>query len=92
MTDETASDWLAAALAETAPMSDALFRQGITEARQSCTFHGQIVPAVLRPQKSVDDYAKSLTALDWAGREDNCLSGPSEAKRLGDVVKRIGRD
>jgi hypothetical protein len=89
MSDETASDWLAAAIAETADMSDAMFGQGITEARRSCTFHGQLVPAIRAPQKRVDDYRASI-GLPPAGQVPRQIDdGRGQTRALGDVVRRI---
>lgn len=94
MSDETASDWLAAAIAETADMSDELFRQGVTEARRACTFHGQLVPAIRAPQKRVDDYRVSIglapVGLIEAAKPAMHLEGPrGGARMLGDVIKRL---
>ena len=94
MSDETASDWLAAAIGETADMSDELFRQGVTEARRACTFHGQLVPAIRAPQKRVDDYRQSIglpaigqvkAALRLDARRDGTML-------LGDITKRIAAE
>ena len=95
MSDETASDWLAAAIAETADMPDALFRQGVSEARKSCTFHGQLVPAIRAPQKRVDDYRASLGMPSISYKPDNVhqLAAPRRGTgMIGDAVKRIGRE
>lgn len=92
MSDETASDWLAAAIAETADMPDALFRQGVSEARKSCTFHGQLVPAIRAPQKRVDDYRASIGMSSISYKPDNVhqLTGPRRGTgMIGDAVKRI---
>lgn len=94
MTDETASDWLAAAIAETADMTDELFRQGVGEARKSCTFHGQLVPAIRAPQKRVDDYRQSigLPAIGAAKQAKQAMlarSGDGGALRLADAMKWI---
>lgn len=95
MTDETASDWLAAAIGETADMTDELFRQGVTEARRACTFHGQLVPAIRAPQRRVDDYRQSI-GLPAIGQVDAAvmhLDGPRGGSRmLGDITKRIAAE
>ena len=94
MSDETASDWLAAAIGETADMSDELFRQGVTEARRACTFHGQLVPAIRAPQKRVDDYRQSI-GLPAIGQVEAALR--LDARRggtvlLSDITKQIAAE
>lgn len=48
MNDDMASDWLAAAAAEVAHLSDFAFREGCAKARRDCTHHGQIIPTLLK--------------------------------------------
>jgi hypothetical protein len=92
MTDETASDWLAAAIAETSELSDAAFGAAVAKARKTCTYHGQIIPAIAAeaPAPKPDPFAWALACHKPASP---ALSGPSDGpKRLGDVVKRIATD
>ena len=93
MSDETASDWLAAAIAETSDMSDAMFAQGVSEARKVCTFHGQLVPAIRAPQKRVDEYRASIGMPLLGQRTQERIEGPRGGTRmLGDVVKQIAAE
>jgi hypothetical protein len=64
MTDEMASDWLAAALGECLHLSDDQFKRGCAAARRECTHHAQIVPTIVKSAGEgvtmVDRYAS-----DW---------------------------
>lgn len=67
MNDDMASDWLAAAAAEVAHLSDFAFSQGCAKARRDCNHHGQIVPTLL---KAAESAAPPAIADDgWNGYE-----------------------
>lgn len=48
MSDEMASDWLAAALGECLYLTDEQFKRGCAAARRECSHHAQIIPAIIR--------------------------------------------
>jgi hypothetical protein len=64
MTDEMASDWLAAALGECLHLSDDQFKRGCAAARRECTHHAQIVPAIIKASGEAVDIFERY-ARDW---------------------------
>jgi hypothetical protein len=92
MTDETASDWLAAAVAETTDLSDDAFRAGVANARKTCTYHGQIIPTIVADASDrgkPDPFAWAL-ACHAPTMPAMHLDGPTGgARMLGDVLKGI---
>jgi hypothetical protein len=64
MTDEMASDWLAAALGECLHLTDGQFKRGCAAARRESTHHAQIIPAIIKSAgESVDTSDRYLA--DW---------------------------
>lgn len=59
MTDEMASEWILSALDDLAHLSDGEFESGCRNARQTCSHHGQILPAILN-----NEVTKYRAALD----------------------------
>jgi len=92
MTDETASDWLAAAIGETADMSDAAFKAAVGRARKSCTYHGQIIPTIAaeaREYSKPDPYSWALACHQTSRQMPALTDDRSGAKQIGDVAKRL---
>lgn len=52
MSDDAATEWLAVAAGEVANLRPYAFRTGCSEARKTCSHHGQIIPTIL---KAADD-------------------------------------
>lgn len=48
MSDEMASDWLAAALGECLYLTDEQFKRGCAAARRECNHPSQIIPAIIK--------------------------------------------
>lgn len=48
MSDEMASDWLAAALGECLYLTDEQFKRGCAAARRGCNHPSQIIPAIIK--------------------------------------------
>ena len=93
MSDETASDWLAAAVAETAEMSDAMFGAAVAKARKTCTYHGQIIPTVtaeLVQAPKADPFAWAMACHKPSKPYVAIDNDRTGQKRLGDVVKSLG--
>lgn len=67
MNDDMASDWLAAAAAEVAHLSDFAFSQGCAKARRDCNHHGQIVPTLLKAAETAAPQA--IRDDGWDGYE-----------------------
>lgn len=86
MSDDMASDWLAAALFEVRDMGEAQFRAGCRNARSTCTHHAQIIPAIM--QGSAE--ASKPDPFAWA-LECHKPSRPVAALMGGDGPKRIGQ-
>ena len=93
MSDDMATDWLAAALVELRDMNDGAFYAGCRHARQTCTHHGQIIPAIAakaRESSKPDPFAWAMVCHQ-PRKPYTALGGDrSGQKRLGDVVKRLG--
>jgi hypothetical protein len=95
MSDDMATDWLAAALVELRDMSDGAFHAGCRHARQTCTHHGQIIPAVMagaREASKPDPFRWALACHQPSQPVPALTDGRSGAKRLGDVVKQLGHE
>ena len=93
MSDDTASDWLAAAVAETADMSDYAFQAAVAKARKTCTYHGQIIPTVtaeLVQAKKPDPFAWAMACHKPSKPYVAIDNDRTGQKRIGDVVKRLG--
>ncbi len=92
MTDSAARDWLAAAAAELRTIPPATLARACSEARKTVTHHGQIIPAIVAASAE----ARKPDPFAWAlacHKPDQSLAGPSDRpKRIGDIVKRIGRE
>lgn len=67
LSDDAASDWIAAAAAELQGLPEHRIVEGLAEARQSCSHHGQIVPTVLkahrRAQAEIDGFVRQMDAI-----------------------------
>lgn len=48
MSEDAAAEWLAVAASELAGYSKLMVEAGLSDARQNCTYHGQIVPHVIK--------------------------------------------
>lgn len=48
MSEDAAAEWLAVAAGELAGYSKLMVEAGLSDARQTCTYHGQIVPHVIK--------------------------------------------
>ena len=93
MSDETASDWLAAAVAETAEMSDAAFQTAVAKARKTCTYHGQIIPTVtaeMVERSKPDPFAWAMACHKPSKPYLALADERGGQKLLGDVVKGLG--
>ena len=95
MSDDMATDWLAAALFEVRDLADHQFRAGCRHARQTCTHHGQIIPAILQGSAEaakpdmetafIKNWNKSLK--DFSQGYPALTAPSSEPKRLGQVIR-----
>ena len=92
MSDDMATDWLAAALIELADFSDGAFAAGCRHARQTCTHHGQIIPAIAanaRESRKPDPFAWAMACHQPRKPYIAIDNDRAGQKRLGDVVKRL---
>lgn len=92
MSDDMASDWLAAALAETMDMSDVMFAEGCSKARRECTHHAQIIPAIRSRTAELDAYRMQMQASgagflrDWRGAQPALAHDNTAAKMIADAA------
>lgn len=63
MSDNAASDWIAAAYAETAHLPDHAFTAAAERARRECQYHGQVIPTMLRQSAEIEAFVKQLDAI-----------------------------
>ena len=63
MSDNAASDWIAAAYAETAHLSDPAFTVAAERARRECNYHGQVIPTMLKPSAEMDAFVRQMDAI-----------------------------
>lgn len=90
MSDDFASDWIAAAVAETAHLSDAAFSEAAQRARRECNYHGQIIPAMVKQSAELQEYIRKMDAYskpflrDHNG-EPRQIEHRGSAKRYGDI-------
>lgn len=90
MSDDMATDWLAAALVELGDMSDGAFYAGCRHARQTCTHHGQIIPAIAakaRESAKPDPFAWAMACHQPSKPVLALASDRSGPKRLGQVIR-----
>lgn len=98
MSDETASDWLAAALAETSVLDDDEFSECCAAARRECSYHGQIVPRMMRDKvdrlADVKAFSEKLARIApaWQPESDKRLSDNSEVAKMIEHAARSCRD
>lgn len=60
MSEEAAAEWLAVAAAELAGYSKRAVIEALSEARQGCTFHGQIVPFAIEAMKRAQPWLAAV--------------------------------
>lgn len=90
MSDDMASDWLAAALFEVRDMDDRQFRAACQHARATCTHHGQIIPAIMQASREVakpDPFAWALECHNPRKPIAAIASDRNGPKRLGQVIR-----
>lgn len=56
MSEDAAAEWLAVAAAELAGYSRRSVEAALSDARQRCTYHGQIVPHVIKYMEDVSTW------------------------------------
>lgn len=91
MTDSAARDWLAAAVAELRDIPPSTLARACAEARKTVTHHAQIIPAIIAASKDAakpDPFAWAIACHKPSGPV--AIGSERGAKRIGDVVKRIG--
>lgn len=96
MGDDMASDWLAAALGEVADLSEVDFAEGIQRARRECSYHGQIVPTILREHteraKRVAEYGRSLDALRWPlGKRHGQANSIADDRQVAGLIETAAK-
>ena len=87
MSDDMATDWLAAALVELSDMSDGAFYAGCRHARQTCTHHGQIIPAITanaRESAKPDPFAWAMACHQ---PKRALTSQRGSAQQIGQVIR-----
>lgn len=95
MGDDMASDWLAAIIAKTAHLSDAMFREGCRVASRNCSFHTEVLKTILGAnaeveefQRKMDAYSRPFLADHGAKRDVPAISDNREVQRLiGQAVR-----
>lgn len=90
MSDDMASDWLAAALFEVRDMGETQFRAACQHARATCTHHGQIIPAIMhraREAAKPDPFAWALACHEPRKPVAAIASDRNGPKQLGQVIR-----
>ena len=86
MSDEMASDWLAAALGECLYLTDQQFKQGCAAARRECTHHAQIIPTIMKAAGESVDMVDRYVA-DWNKSLRDYRKGyPAIAQERGQAI------
>ena len=95
MTDTAVKEWLAAAVAEVRHLSGPTLARAASQARKTCKFPSEVVPAIIAAAADVQKIDPAAQfALDWDRALDAysrgypALEGPQRGpKRLGQVVQ-----
>jgi hypothetical protein len=93
MSDDMARDWLTAAVAEVRNVPLGTLARACADVRKTATHHGQIIPAIMAATAEAtkpDPFAWALACHNPT--KPPALGHDGGAKRLGDVVKRLGYD
>ena len=90
MSDDMATDWLASALVELRDMGDGAFYAGCRHARQTCTHHGQIIPAIAakaREAAKPDPFAWALACHHPRTVNPALTAARGGQRQIGQVIK-----
>lgn len=93
MTEDAAAEWLAVAASELAGYGKLMVEAGLSDARQNCTHHGQIVPHVIKwmqgstPWRMGQPLARKLPEQ----QRPRALASPEAQRVIGEATRALTR-
>lgn len=91
MTEDAAAEWLAVAANELAGYGKKITEAALSDARQRCTHHGQIIPHVIKYMEDATPWrmGKPLERRLPNQPQAKALASPEAARVIGDATRAL---
>ena len=91
MTEDAAAEWLAVAASELAGYRRLSVEVALSDARQRCTHHGQILPHVIKYMEEANPWrmGKPLERRLPNQPQARALAAPEAARLIGDATRSL---
>lgn len=86
MSDDAATEWLTVAAAEIGSVSIDRLRLACRKARRECTFHGQLIPTIMRELEATSYKSADRFLRQWNAAQDETVKLGS--RRIDTLIGR----